>query len=576
MAKPSVLIIGSGAGGSVAAYELAHAGFPVTVLEKGRNLFPGIGSSAGIGTQFGSDETKRQRSFENQDVILEPRTSRTQREATQGTARSFTGDVNTLPTTVGGGTVHWDAKVPRFWKQDFKGLSLFGPVKDANLADWPLSYDDLAPYYDEVEARIGVQGDLSQMPAATLAQAPRSKPFAMPPNPPMIAGARIAEGAKRLGYSPYAFPMAVNSQSYDGRPRCVSCGFCVGFGCPNHARGGAAVSWLHQAMQAGARLIPRAFASRIETTADGKRATGVTWIDESGATQFEAADIVIVAASAMETPRLLLMSASTAHPTGLANGSDQVGRNLMFHFFTLGVALFEDDVHSWRGPGTTFTLDDFVGPNLTLAAKATGLPFLKGGICEIGGSFPLMQEAQIFSSLPGAFGVAHKELMRTGLIRRHFAGISMVGEDLAQANNRVDLDPDVRDVYGAPVPRITYSPHRHEIEASTLIAPQLAAICAASPGVIAALPLPTGTLAAFTGQGGALAGLAATAHVMGTARMGDDPATSVVNAVGRSHQVDNLYVADGSVFVSSGGFNPTLTIMALSLRMARNIVNGTA
>ena len=571
MGKPSVVIVGSGAGGSVAAWALAQAGYPVTILEKGRNLLPGLGTSAGLGSHFGNDEVKAGRYFENQDVALEPRTARSQREANQGTARSFVGDVNTLPTTVGGGTVHWDAKTPRFWKQDFKGLSLYGPVQGANVADWPITYDDLAPYYDEVEARLGVQGDVTRMPAATLAQAPRSRQFVMPPNPPMYGGSLLAQGAQRLGYNAYPFPMAVNSQAYDGRPRCNSCGFCSGFGCPINARGGAAVSFLHHALLAGAQLMPRCYVFRIETTADGKRATGVSYRDAAGAARSLSADIVVLAGSAIETARLLLLSSGSAHPDGLGNRSGQLGRNLMFHFFTLGIGLFAEDIHAWIGPASTFTIDDFVGPDFTGAATAAGLPYLKGGICEVGGSYTLLLEAQIYASLPNAWGRAHKELMRPGYIRRHIAAISMVGEDMPQLANRVDLDPDIRDVYGTPVPRVTRSAHRFELAASAAIAPKLAAICQAAPGALAGFPLAAGTLAELTGAGGPLAGPASTAHIMGTARMGDDPASSVVNSVGRMHELDNVYIGDGSVFTSSGGFNPTVTIMALALRMARNI-----
>jgi choline dehydrogenase-like flavoprotein len=568
MAKPSVLIIGSGAGGSVAAWELARAGHPVVILEKGRNLLPGLGTAGGIGTTFGNDEIKQGRAFENQDELLEPRTGRSQLEALQGTARSFVGDINSLPTTVGGGTVHWDAKTPRFWRQDFKGRSLYGPVPGANVADWPLTYDELAPFYDEVEARLGVQGDLASIPASTLAQAPRSGPFTLSPNPPMYGGSLIAQGARALGYSAYPFPMAVNSQPFDGRPRCNSCGFCSGFGCPTNARGGAAVSFLHHALLAGAQLIPRAFVDRLITSADGKRVTGVSFRDAAGAAQSLSADIVILAASAIETARLMLLSANGAHPDGLGNRSGQLGANLMFHYFTLGVSVFNEDVHAWRGPSTTFVIDDFVGPDLPAAAQF-GLPYLKGGICEVGGSFLLLQEAGIYAAFPNTWGTPHKDLMRSGLIRRQIAGLSMVGEDMPQLANRVDLDPDIRDVYGVPVPRVTHTAHAFEIAASTVIGPKLAAICAAAPGALAGFELPVATLAELTGSGGALAGPASTAHIMGTARMGDDPAISVVNASGRVHEIDNLYVADGSVFASSGGFNPTLTIMALSLRMAR-------
>src|SRR5438874_11147380 len=270
MGKQSVIVVGAGAGASAAAWALRQAGHPVVIFEKGRHLLPGLGTPGGPRIPFGNDEVKPGRAFENQDPVLEPRTSRTQQEATQGVEQSFVGDVNDLPTTVGGGTIHWDAKTPRFWRHDFKGLSLYGPVPGANVADWPLTYDELAPFYDRIERRLGVQGDVHRMPGSTLAQAPRKHQFPMPPNPPMYAGTLFAEGARELGYTAYPFPMAVNSRGYDGRPTCNSCGFCSGFGCPINARGGAALSFLHEALKHGAELRPRSFVYRVDVTRDGR------------------------------------------------------------------------------------------------------------------------------------------------------------------------------------------------------------------------------------------------------------------------------------------------------------------
>lgn len=569
--KKSVIIIGSGAGGSVAAWELARNGHRVVIFEKGRNLLPGLGSAQGLGpSSFSNDEVKASRSFENPDPILEPRTGRSQRDANNGTERSFIGDVNGLPTTVGGGTVHWDAKVPRFWRQDFKGLSTHGPIGGANVADWPLTYDELAPFYDEVEAQLGVQGDLAKMPKATLEQAPRARPFAMPPNPPMYVGKLLAEGAARLGYEAYPFPMAINSQNFDGRPKCTSCGFCDGYGCATNARGGAAVSFLHHALRAGVELRTRCVVRRVELSPDRKRAIGVAYLDADGIEQHERADIVIMAPSAIETARLALLSQ-------LPDRSGQLGRNIMFHFFTVAGALFAEPPHGWRGPSSTFTLDDFVGPVQTPAAKAAGLPYLKGGICEVGGSIAPgpISEADFYTSVPGTWGVPLKELMRTAVWRTRVAGLSMVGEDMPQLNNRVDLDPTVRDVHGLPVPRITYSAHLFEQVASAYFGPLAASVCAAAPGAIGASFIPIATAGEYTGGfGSAVAGPSSTAHIMGTARMGNDPATSVIDAWGRFHGLDNVYAMDGSAFTSSGGFNPTNTIMALALRATRHITGG--
>jgi choline dehydrogenase-like flavoprotein len=560
------VIVGSGAGGSVVAWELARAGHSVIVLEKGRNLFPGLGGPGRVGTLFSNDEVKQGRFFESQDPILEPRTRRTQAQARSGTARSFVGSVNNLATVVGGGTVHWDAKVPRFWRQDFKGRSLLGPIPGANVADWPLDYDELEPFYEEVEHNLGVQGDRSRMPATTLAQAPRRNEFAMEPNPPMYAGLKLAAAAEQLGYHPYPYPMAVNSRASHGRPACNSCGFCSGFGCPIHARGEAAVSFLHEAIRAGAQLRTRCFAYRVDLAPGGKSARGVSYIDRTGARRKLRADVVVLAPSAIETARLLLLSRGAHHPEGLGNRSGMVGRNLMFHHFSVGAGVFAERAHAWRGPSTTFTLDDFIGPITGAPARAAGLPYLKGGCCEVGGGTLFLEEANLYAGV-GLRGAALGASLHELALRDHIAGIQLNAEDLPQSANRVDLDPRIRDFRGFPVPRITYTPHRFEVAAAAHFSPLVQDICRT-----AAPTAETEVIASeLRGNAGGHAGVYGTAHIMGTARMGDDPRNAVTDRHGRLHEVPNVVLADASVFVSSAGFNPTLTIMALALRAARNI-----
>jgi choline dehydrogenase-like flavoprotein len=324
--------------------------------------------------------------------------------------------------------------------------------------------------------------------------------------------------------------------------------------------------------------------SRVDVGRGGKKrlASGVTFIDNHGEVQHEDADIVVLAPSPIETARLCLLSATPDHPNGLGNSSGQLGRNLMFHFLTVGVAIFLEDVHGWIGPASTFTMDDLVGPdksNEAVAfAKLNNVPYLKGGICEVGGAQTLLSEAQFYASLfqilpslsASFVGTDFKTLMRLGVFRDHVAGVSMVGEDMPQLGNVVDLDPKVRDVFGLPVPRITYSSHPMEVAASLWFGPKLGKMCAKAPGQRFATWI-GGAATTAGGFAGGQAGPASTAHIMGTARMGNDPTTSVTDKFGRMHDLDNVYVADGSVFVTSAGANPTNTIMSLALRQARHI-----
>ncbi|MFQ5513939.1 MAG: GMC oxidoreductase [Myxococcota bacterium] len=563
-------MIGSGAGGATAAWALARAGYEVTILEKGRNFFRRLDDPAGLGPPlFGGDEIRALRGFPGMDVEAEPRSFRTRAEAGEGVERSYVGDVNALPTTVGGGTTHWDAKTPRFWRMDFEMRSRFGPVSDADVVDWPFGYDELVPYYETIERVLGVAGDLEATPEFVRREMPRG-PYPLPPGPPMYASLVFKEGAERLGYRPHPIPEAICSRPYDGRPVCNNCGYCAGFGCPIHARGGAAVSLLRRALLAGAVLRTRAMVTRIATAPNG-RATHVHFLDSDQLRpETLPADHVILAASAIESARLALLSTGPAHSDGLGNRSGRVGCTLCFHVSTFVAGIFAQRLHAYRGRSCSHALLEACAPDTeTHLGRWGGLPYLRGGIVEIGGSTNLIDEARLYDELPFFARGRHKSLMRSSPLRDRLLAAQMLGEDLPQLSNRVDLDPAVRDIYELPVARVTYSLHRHDRLASWLWGWKLRKIVKAA-GAGRAFFYPAGL--AWTDAPQARN----TRHLSGTLRMGTDPSRSVTDEFGRIHGAENVVVCDSAVFPTSGAFNPTLTLMAVALRNATALAHGEA
>jgi gluconate 2-dehydrogenase alpha chain len=560
------VVIGSGAGGSVAAMELAQAGWQVVVFEKGPDHFTNLAGTGPIGTAFGNDSLAMGvRHFAGPDPAVFPRTWR----PAPGSAVRHTGSVNELPQLVGGGTVHWDAKVPRFWDIDFGQLSALGPVPGADLADWPFGYPDIAPCYDEVEKLIGVQGDAQAIPGIVLARAPRGGQFPMPPGPQQRASLAVAAGAAAIGLHPYPFPMAINSRPYNDQRACNDCGFCSGYGCPVVARPAALIP-LRRSLRTGrVRLVPETMVTRVRLAGSGaaRRATGVSWVRMTSGgpvTGSEDADVVVMAASAIETVRLALLSE-------FPDRSGRLGRRLMMHSFVEGTAIFRDErMHAYRGRSTTQCAEDAADPDFPGArayARAHGLPYLRGGIMEFGGSQDPVSEAQSYQTLLGfirsakPFGTEFKQLMRASILRDRLAGCSMVGNDLPYPDHAVTLDPAVQDVFGLPVARLTWSTGKYEQVAQQFWMPQLKAMMTRA-GAAVALAVP-----ATDNSGGVPTG----SHVMGGMMMGADPARSVTDPYGRVHGLDNVYVADGSVFVTSGAHNPTNTIMAVALRNMRHL-----
>ncbi|MEZ5144190.1 MAG: GMC family oxidoreductase N-terminal domain-containing protein [Acidimicrobiales bacterium] len=453
-----VVIVGSGPGGATFADVITAAGWTAIVLEKGRNhLLDPEPPHEPLG-RFSNDEIKlTRRHLLGPDPLLEPRTFR--RDEADG-ARLLTGEVNNLPSTVGGGGVHADGKLPRLLELDLRLRSELGPVDGAAVEDWPVTYDDLEPYYAEVEAAIGVAGDAAANPFAPW----RSGPYPMPPGPDMFGTRLSAPAAQRRGLHPYRAPTGVNSVPYDGRPACIDCGFCGFYGCPVHAKGDP-VAMLQRALRTGRmQLRERAHVTDVLLDAAGHTATGVRYLDIEGEGHEVRSRYVVLAGGAFETPRLLLLN-------DLANSSGLVGHHLMFHVQTLTVGAFGLDLLGDRGRAVTHLHDDHLLPVTGAAAAEHGLPWFRGGLVEHGAAAGPILEATTYP-----WGPQHNEAMARSELRRRLWVFTMQGEDLPQPTNRVDLDPSVRDVWGRPAGRVTYRPHRHEEVASAHHGPVLEAV----------------------------------------------------------------------------------------------------
>jgi choline dehydrogenase-like flavoprotein len=534
MADFDAIVVGAGAGGGVLAGVLAARGWRVALVEKGRNPYPTLGAPALTGSLFGNDELRLRRYYAYQDPLIEPRVFRAGPAAPLATR-----EVQHVGVGVGGGTLQYDADSPRVQAADLRLLSTFGPVAGADVVDWPISYADLAPYFDEAERLIGVQGLAGADPFAE----PRG-PYPMPPGPAPKSGAMLAEVARGLGYHPHPMPMAINSVFYRGRPACANCGFCR-CGCPINAKGSTAVTTVRDALLTGnLTLFCESCVTRIETEPSGERASGVRLVDPTGVERTLTGRHVVIAGNAIETPRLLLESASASHPEGLGNGSGLVGRYLMFHVVFAAIGVFDQEIRSYRGRQVSHAVADFT-------VSDGSADYVRGGYTELNGSLFPIEEGTSYPWL------VHKPMMVDGRYRRRIAPASMIGEDVPVRDNRIELDPTVRDVYGRPAPRITYGRHPHDQAVIDRYMPKLVEICSVA-GAREVMPID------FAEQ----YGVPETKHFLGTTRMGVDPAQSVCDPWGRLHEVENVWIADGSIFPTSTAFNPTLTQQALAVRTA--------
>ena len=502
-----VVVVGSGAGGGTLANELSSKGIDVVLLEAG----PRIPESE----------------FENDEYAMSDKLGWNDPRACTGdsfVAREFAENPVSMCKGVGGTTLHWAGMCARFQAHEFRAATTYGAVDGAALADWPLGLDDLEPYYVRAEAKMGVSGTNG---------IPRHRGS----NNYRV----VAAGGRRIGYTAIRTNnLAINVEPRDGRNGCDQIGFCMQ-GCRSGAKWTTANSEIPKAEATGrCEVRPECMALRIEHDARG-RVSGVLYADRRGAHHVQKARLVCVAGNAIETPRLLLNSETPTFPDGLGNSSGAVGRNYMHHTAGNVFAEFDRPVNMYRGIQNAGLIADEWRHD-----PARGFV---GGFLFVTSMFGLPYYAALVA--PRSWGRDY-----AGWIEAYacVADVGFVGEDLPLADNRVSLHSERKDRYGLPIPsiRIDACPNEHAMRNYAFKKAGELFAAVGAKRVIEAPPLPSG-------------------HNLGTCRMSDEAGAGVVDAWGRSHDIPNLFVSDGSQFTTSGSANPTLTIVALAIRQAEFI-----
>lgn len=502
-----VVVIGTGAGGGVLANELAQKGVSVVALEAGGRYLP---------DDYINDEWE---SF-GQLAWLDKRTT----SGDWRVAKDFSGLPAWIVKAVGGTTTHWAGASIRFQAHEFKTRTTYGNVQGANLLDWPIDLAEMEPWYEKAEAKLGVTrtGDRAGLPGNN-----NFKVF--------------EAGAKKLGYKEvHTGRMAINSSDYDDRMACQQTGFCFQ-GCKWGAKWSAAYTDIPRGEATGnLEVREHAHVLRIEHDESGK-VTGVVYADKDGNQHMQKARIVCVAGNSIESPRLLLNSASAMFPDGLANSSGQVGRNYMRHMTGSVYGVFDKPVKMWRGTTMAGIIQDearhdpsrgFVG-GYEMETLSLGLPFMAAFLD------------------PGAWG---REFTTALDGYENMAGMWLVGEDMPQETNRITLNHDVTDQYGLPVPNVHFDDHPNDIAMRDHAYKQGMAVYEAV-GATRVFPTPPYP----------------STHNLGTNRMSEKARDGVVNRWGQTHDIANLFISDGSQFTTGAAENPTLTIVALAIRQADHI-----
>lgn len=529
-----VCIVGGGASGATTAKVLTEAGLRVVILERGPFL---------TAEHFSGDELKYlNRNYVWPDHTLKPRTFRAGENEVERVVPFCP-----TPQCVGGGTIHWGGIIPRIPPDDFRLRSLHGAIPGASLVDWPISYDDLEPYYSRVEWQLGASG----VGGASPVEGRRSRPYPNPPARMSRYGRLFAQAMGRLGHSTMPIPHAMVTRPYRGRPGYNYHGFWQQYPDATGSKSSAANTFLPDALRTG-RLDLRSDCYVREVKVDPRGlASSVVYTDAAGIDHEQRASAVILCCGGIETTRLLLLSTSSMFPDGLANTSGQVGRNATFHEYLSTVGLFDADVteplYGWAGQYMNTVSFDFYASDAA-RGHITG--------CYV---YASMLGHPINWTFPGkpAWGQAAKDVDRRYF--NHSMKLGFAVQDLPVDTNRVDLSPEVQDAWGVPVARITHRPHPNDFAVAEWQGKKNVEILEAA----GAVGTYTVRMKAITGN---------TCHELGTARMGVDPKSSVVDVHGRAHDVPNLFIFDGSVFPTSAGVSPTLTIMANAWRCAERLI----
>ena len=517
-----VLIIGAGASGAAVAWSLAETRMRILCLEQGDWVKPGEYPSNG------RDWEERQLG----DFHVNPNR--------RGLASDYPINEDNTPIRianfngVGGGTILYAGHFPRLHPSDFRVRSLDG-VAD----DWPIDYATLEPYFALNDRMMGISG-LAGDPAYP------PKEAVMPPVPLGRTGERIGRAMNQLGWHWWPSDTAMATQEYEGRAPCINLGHCIA-GCAQGAKASTDITYWPAAIRQRVELRTRCRVREI-TVNEAGMATGAIYYDADGHEQFQPAEIVIMACNGIGTPRILLNSTSARFPNGLANSSGLVGKNLMFHPYAMVRGFFDDPLDGYRGPPIGTWSHEFYETD-----RSRG--FVRGYSWQINrGQGPVMTALGGMASGRIPWGAGHHQAFRS-LFDRSMAIIGIC-EDLPEAHNTVTLDPVLKDAHGIPAPKIDYtlSENSRRMLEHAVSTATTALRTAGARDVVSTAPL-----------------LYAGWHLMGTARMGTDPQQSVVNEWGRSHDVKNLFIVDGGVFVTSGGVNPTSTIQAIALYIADTI-----